>query len=379
MKDKPDYMRTNVGRMLTTWRRVSVSIWILAIACVETVKNVETINAELENSDIPPNVTSRLWKRNDGAGIFSEHIKRWNYFKDTHRIWLWPNGVIPYVMGTGFTTPEKMLIWQIMQEFGKKSCVKFQTRRKERDYIEFERNDKDCLVFIGRLKGRNLVELDSGCLTRKTDLMHQLMHVLGFFDQHNTPDRDKWITIGWENIRPDKKSYFEISKARTIETQLPYDFNSLMHLGPDAFAKDSFHHTMWPLLRVEKIGPLSDQFNSPDLYKIDKLYADECKQRMKYQDNTRTGNDQDKKPAKKESTDNGKQDMPNGKKADQLTPHMICVFWPVTIGNSSIVKKVIKQRDTLDVLTDTRRIHLFSNYESYRQKCPPKGADVATR
>lgn len=61
-------------------------------------------------------------------------------------------------------------------------------------------------------------------------ILHELGHCLGLLHEHSRKDRDKYITILWENISNDCKKDFKIKKSPLIsEDDFEYDYNSIMH------------------------------------------------------------------------------------------------------------------------------------------------------
>ena len=77
------------------------------------------------------------------------------------------------------------------------------------------------------------LNLDEECFSPST-IMHELFHTLGVSHYHQRSDRDKYVIIHWDNIRPDM--HFAYCKDRsgagdgeksTYGTD--YDFKSFMH------------------------------------------------------------------------------------------------------------------------------------------------------
>lgn len=59
---------------------------------------------------------------------------------------------------------------------------------------------------------------------------HELGHVLGFFHEHARWDRDRFITVHYENIKPGRAHDYDwVARTNWINTSLPYDYHSIMH------------------------------------------------------------------------------------------------------------------------------------------------------
>ena len=63
-----------------------------------------------------------------------------------------------------------------------------------------------CWSYIGRfgffgLAGQE-VNLEPGCFRAHVTILHELLHVLGFYHEQSRWDRDDYVTIHTANIRP---------------------------------------------------------------------------------------------------------------------------------------------------------------------------------
>ncbi|OWA53002.1 putative Zinc metalloproteinase nas-13 [Hypsibius exemplaris] len=63
------------------------------------------------------------------------------------------------------------------------------------------------------------------------------MHALGFEHEQSRMDRDQYVRIIYQNIPPSMHNQF--AKYRSITSDLPYDYNSILHYAHNAFARRS--------------------------------------------------------------------------------------------------------------------------------------------
>ena len=58
-----------------------------------------------------------------------------------------------------------------------------------------------CSSFVGLVGGRQRVNIGSSCLRNGT-ILHQFMHVLGFWHEHTRYDRNDYVMVLQQNIKP---------------------------------------------------------------------------------------------------------------------------------------------------------------------------------
>ncbi|GBM84367.1 Astacin-like metalloprotease toxin 1 [Araneus ventricosus] len=151
---------------------------------------------------------------------------------------LWPDGIVPYILDPGLEEAIKytFLIDRAMDDYKKKTCIRFIPRTNEKDYIRLHPG-QGCYSFVGRVGGPQIVSLGKGCGWQGT-ITHELGHAVGFYHEQNRSDRDDYLTIYWENIKEGQEDqFFKLSPLQTINLT-PFDYESVMLYGSLTFSRD---------------------------------------------------------------------------------------------------------------------------------------------
>ncbi|XP_037087234.1 blastula protease 10-like [Pollicipes pollicipes] len=80
------------------------------------------------------------------------------------------------------------------------------------------------------------LSIGNGCNGLGT-VTHEIGHSLGFFHEQSRSDRDRYVSILWENIEASGKSNFE-RVSTTEHYGVPYDLSSVMHYGKLFFSRN---------------------------------------------------------------------------------------------------------------------------------------------
>uniref|UniRef100_A0A3B4AUC7 Metalloendopeptidase n=1 Tax=Periophthalmus magnuspinnatus TaxID=409849 RepID=A0A3B4AUC7_9GOBI len=87
---------------------------------------------------------------------------------------------------------------------------------------------RSCRSFVGRRGGAQTLELSfPNCFTIGI-IQHELLHALGFHHEQSRSDRDRYITVNWDNIDTleNRENFY---KVNTVNLRTRYDYNSIMH------------------------------------------------------------------------------------------------------------------------------------------------------
>ncbi|KAG8040201.1 hypothetical protein G9C98_000771 [Cotesia typhae] len=128
---------------------------------------------------------------------------------------------------------------QAMDDFRKYTCIQFVPHNGERDdYIRITAGNTGCWSSVGRIGGRQDVNLQvPGCVVKKGTVIHELMHAVGFVHEQSRYDRDEFVEIQWQNIKPGNTiNFLKVGKDTTDHFGVKYDFGSVMHYSKNAFS-----------------------------------------------------------------------------------------------------------------------------------------------
>ena len=65
-----------------------------------------------------------------------------------------------------------------------------------------------CYSYIGMIGGEQIVSLDSGCYNDGIGpAIHEMLHALGMIHEQNRKDRDKYVTIDINKVKPGKQQW----------------------------------------------------------------------------------------------------------------------------------------------------------------------------
>lgn len=178
----------------------------------------------------------------------------------------WPGGVVPYVIPSGFPTPSRITN-AIAHIEANTSGIDFVVRTNQSNYIQF-RTSTGCSSNVGRIGGRQYVNLASGCSTGNT--IHELLHALGMFHEHTRCDRDSYVIINTANITSGYSGNF--TKQCTGSSDYgTYAEGSIMHYGAYAFSSNGQPTIVSRRGLDSQMGQRSGM-NSTDISTMETLY-----------------------------------------------------------------------------------------------------------
>ena len=156
--------------------------------------------------------------------------------KGTYMTLLWPDGIVPYEFDPELSFANRARARDAMDEIEAVSAVVFRPADFDVAYISIRSSLQDPEpgnnAPVGYFLGVHTVNIASW--TERWIIVHELMHVLGFWHEQSRTDRDDSVEIITQNIQGGKEHNFDIQLLS--ENYGPYDFGSVMHYSACAFS-----------------------------------------------------------------------------------------------------------------------------------------------
>lgn len=131
-------------------------------------------------------------------------------------------------------------IKRVIDDYHKKTCVRFRPYKiGDVNYVIVKGDQNGCWSYVGKQNNGQVVNFQNPECLRTGTIIHEFLHVLGFYHQQSSFDRDDWIHVNWDNIRPGKENNFQkYDEKRITDYGIGYDYESVMHYGATAFSKN---------------------------------------------------------------------------------------------------------------------------------------------
>ena len=152
---------------------------------------------------------------------------------------LWPDGVVPYRLQLSESRGQGELLETM------KRAIATLNETTNVCLVPYS-GDRAFVNIIASDRAVNYAQVGHGHGARELGMyspveyigVHELLHSLGILHEQSRPDRDEYVQINWANIRRGFEHNFR--KVDTLDRPYtyigPYDFNSLMHYGTNAFS-----------------------------------------------------------------------------------------------------------------------------------------------
>jgi hypothetical protein len=146
----------------------------------------------------------------------------------------WPGGRIPYDVSK-LTEARQKLALKAMKRWEETGAnIQFTPRSNEVAYVFFTGrtdagNNTSCVGYP--TDHRTEINITAFWWTQGEWMpVHELGHAIGFFHEHERWDRDAYVTVHYENMKPERRSDYDwIPKTNWITSATAYDYYSIMH------------------------------------------------------------------------------------------------------------------------------------------------------
>lgn len=186
---------------------------------------------------------------------------------------LWESPVIPYAIHRELTNPAR--VEAAIKYFNENTPIQFVPLEAEgEDAIVFVPDAKNCASYVGRIGGPQPIMVADRC--GRQELIHELMHALGFVHEHSRLDRDQFIEIVWDNIDSQYWPQFAmVPELMVLDYQgrtFDFDSSSAMLYPPSAFPRQPGLVTVQGKAGT-RVSPITSGLSASDRERLNVWYG----------------------------------------------------------------------------------------------------------
>jgi len=246
-----------------------------------TVQSVTPPASAKQHEPVPPPAGHLEFEVHEGVAITQGDVVLGKVLDDNkaqkgiakaNRTKLWETNQIPYSIQEGVTN--QAAIMAAIEQFHKETNVRFVPYSGQKDSVVFVKSEEICASYLGRVGGAQPIFLSPRC--GAFEVMHELMHALGFVHEHSRPDRDKFLEVMWTNIEQKFWPQFWMIPDDLIHDYVgsvfSFDPQSIMLYDPTSFAKVPGTVTLRSKTNQE-LQPSRTTFSATDRERLFYLYS----------------------------------------------------------------------------------------------------------
>ena len=146
---------------------------------------------------------------------------------------LWTSGTLYYTIAGSLPNQQRVL--DAVAHWNARTPLKVLPWTGQTNYVRFiQSSDGGCSSTIGMVGGQQTIQLGSGCPAAAA--IHEIGHAFGLMHEQSRRDRDRWLTVLYENIDDyDFDQFHQDTNERDLGY---YDYGSIMHYSAEAFSVD---------------------------------------------------------------------------------------------------------------------------------------------
>ncbi len=197
-----------------------------------------------------------------------ETIKQGTY--ELPRPLYWDKPEIPFALNDDVPKPEE--VRRALRHIEKKKTgLKFVPYETQADALIFQGGAEHCESTLGRLGGLQPIRLSKGC--GWSEIVHEVLHALGFIHEQSRSDRDPFVQVVWPNIEEKYWPQFQklSEELNGPARDRPFDYRSVMMYERDLFAKADGLLTI-KTLTPQDINPSRAGLSDEDAIRIKQLF-----------------------------------------------------------------------------------------------------------